>query len=101
MKKFEFIFKRTGALLIGPGLSRDSLIQEHSFQILKHMVELDKPIVIDGDGFTTFETYYNHITNLQDTTTNFKNFILTPNQAEFSRLCNFLVNNNNIIFKFC
>jgi len=81
------VFARVGELLdrlhsivIGPGLGRDKLMQETAGLIIAAAKEKNMPMVIDADGLF-------FIQNNPDAVQGYRYAILTPNVAEFARLC--------------
>lgn len=74
------IFEKINVLAVGPGLSRDTLIQKSLVHILKYARELNLPIVVDADGLGIFDLEPKILFG-------YDLAILTPNHNEFSQLC--------------
>ncbi|KAF9402426.1 hypothetical protein BGX21_010128 [Mortierella sp. AD011] len=75
------VLKRIHVLVVGPGVSRDKgMLQcaKHAIEVAK---ELDIPIVIDADGLYLIQ-------HEPDLVQGYTKAVLTPNVAEFGRLCN-------------
>ena len=70
---------RIHSLIIGPGLGRDPRVLQNIEMIIKLVIELDIPLVIDADGLFYINNNYQVIQGCI-------NVILTPNAAEFGRL---------------
>jgi NAD(P)H-hydrate epimerase len=64
-------------IVIGPGIS---LADDTKALILNFVKELNKPLLIDGDGLTAFIDHFHVLANRRAPT------ILTPHEGEFSRL---------------
>ncbi|KAI9272883.1 Ribokinase-like protein [Phascolomyces articulosus] len=73
-------FSRLHVLVVGPGLSRDSAMQESAKEIILKARKHNMPIVIDADGLFVVQ---NHPEIVQD----YNKAVLTPNVMEFKRLC--------------
>eukprot|EP01127_Copromyxa_protea_P012518 TRINITY_DN3282_c0_g1_i3.p1 TRINITY_DN3282_c0_g1~~TRINITY_DN3282_c0_g1_i3.p1 ORF type:complete len:212 (-),score=24.65 TRINITY_DN3282_c0_g1_i3:39-674(-) len=71
---------RLTVLVIGPGLGRDSKVQEIAKLVIQQCRDKNKIMVIDGDGLWTVEQDPSLIKG-------YGNVILTPNVNEYSRLC--------------
>ena len=70
---------RLHALVIGPGLGRDSVTQKVVAEVLKEARSRSIPFVLDADGLTL-------VTEDVDLIKGYRDCILTPNVNEFSRL---------------
>ncbi|KAI7859536.1 H-hydrate dehydratase [Circinella umbellata] len=73
-------FTRLHVLVVGPGLSRDSLMQESAKKIMLKAREQNMAIVVDADGLFLVQ---NHPETVKD----YSKAVLTPNVMEFKRLC--------------
>ncbi|KAI5850427.1 H-hydrate dehydratase [Morchella snyderi] len=78
--KIEEMLDRLHAIVIGPGLGRDSLMQDTAKLIIEAAKKKGMPFVVDADGLFLVQ---NHPSVVKDYT----HAILTPNKAEFERLC--------------
>lgn len=74
------LFERMHSVVIGPGLGRETLMQETAALLIKKLRELNKPLVIDADGLWL-------VKNQPDLVVGYTNVVLTPNVVEFGRLC--------------
>ncbi|KAF9970074.1 hypothetical protein BGZ65_011412, partial [Modicella reniformis] len=74
------LLKRVHVLVVGPGLSRDKRMLQCAKYGIEKARELDMPIVIDADGLFLIQ-------NEPDLVHGYSKAVLTPNLAEFSRLC--------------
>jgi ATP-dependent NAD(P)H-hydrate dehydratase len=79
------IFSRLHVLVVGPGLSRDKIMQDTAKELIKKARENDMAIVIDADGLFLVQQY-------PETVQGYKKAVLTPNVVEFKRLCEKMVN---------
>ncbi len=70
---------RIHSLIIGPGLGRDPRVFKNIEIIIKLVIELEIPLVIDGDGLFYINNNYQLIQGCTSV-------ILTPNAVEFGRL---------------
>ncbi|KAG0332382.1 hypothetical protein BG004_001288, partial [Podila humilis] len=77
---FSAILERVHVLVIGPGLSRDPTMQIVAREAIIKARSLFMPVVIDADGLFLIQ-------NEPDLIHGYSRAILTPNVAEFSRLC--------------
>lgn len=68
------------SLVVGPGLGRDDTILESVTQIIGDAKDLSLPIVVDGDGLWL-------VCQEPGIIHGYRKAILTPNAAEYSRLC--------------
>lgn len=71
---------RLHVLVIGPGLGRDSLMQDTVAQVIEAARKENMPIVLDADGLNIAQTK-------PDLIQGYRECILTPNVVEFGRLC--------------
>ncbi|KAG0648166.1 ATP-dependent NAD(P)HX deHydratase [Hyphodiscus hymeniophilus] len=71
---------RLHVLVIGPGLGRDSLMQDTVSRVIEAARKVDMPIVLDADGLNIAQTK-------PDLIHGYRECILTPNVVEFGRLC--------------
>ncbi|EXX70858.1 NADHX dehydratase [Rhizophagus irregularis DAOM 197198w] len=74
------LLPRLHVMVIGPGLSRDNMMLECAKGIIAKAKEKDLPLVIDADGLYLIQNHPEIIKG-------YPNAILTPNVAEFKRLC--------------
>ncbi|KAG0636084.1 H-hydrate dehydratase [Tuber brumale] len=74
------LLERLHAIVIGPGLGRDSLMQDTAAHIIEAAKARDMPMVVDADGLFLVQ---NRPSIIKD----YAKAILTPNKAEFARLC--------------
>ncbi|KAL9547716.1 hypothetical protein PS6_006983 [Mucor atramentarius] len=74
------IFSRLHVLVVGPGLSRDKIMQDTAKELIKKARENDMAIVIDADGLFLVQQH-------PETVQGYKKAVLTPNVVEFKRLC--------------
>jgi len=73
-------FQAIHALVVGPGLGRDSFLWECTSEIIQQAKSKNIPIVIDGDGL-------NLVCSQPGLIKGYQWAILTPNVVEFKRLC--------------
>ncbi|CAG8546818.1 14648_t:CDS:2 [Ambispora leptoticha] len=78
--KVADLFPRMHVIVVGPGLSRDNLMQECARGIITKAKEKDLSIVLDADALFLVQ-------NHPDVIQNYKKAVLTPNVNEFKRLC--------------
>lgn len=71
---------RLHVLVIGPGLGRDSLMQDTCAKIIEAAKKENMPFVLDADGLNLAQTR-------PELVQGYKECILTPNVVEFGRLC--------------
>lgn len=74
------MFGRLHALVIGPGLGRDPLMQETVARVIRAAREQGLPVVLDADALLVVQKDPSLIKG-------YKSAILTPNVVEFGRLC--------------
>ncbi|KAI9171616.1 ATP-dependent (S)-NAD(P)H-hydrate dehydratase [Paramyrothecium foliicola] len=77
------MFPRLHALVIGPGLGRDPLMQETVLRVIREARERGLPIVLDADALLV-------VMKEPSLMKGYKTAILTPNVVEFGRLCDSL-----------
>ncbi len=70
------LLSRLHVLVIGPGLGRDTFMQGICVHVLEAARQRGLPVVLDADGL-----------QLANELTGYAAAVLTPNVAEFSRLC--------------
>ncbi|KAJ1550836.1 hypothetical protein HK096_004735 [Nowakowskiella sp. JEL0078] len=96
VQKTVSIFPRLHALIVGPGLSRDSFMLNCAKDIINHARSKLIPIIIDAVSFTlkmpkSFKIYVKDGLYLVQQDSNiikgYQLAILTPNANEFLRLC--------------
>ncbi|KAI8980388.1 Ribokinase-like protein [Pilobolus umbonatus] len=80
VSRISTVFKRLHVLVVGPGLSRDTLMQETARELILKARQDNMPIVIDADGLYLVQKH-------PDTVQDYKKAVLTPNIVEFNRLC--------------
>ncbi|RDW71472.1 ATP-dependent (S)-NAD(P)H-hydrate dehydratase [Coleophoma cylindrospora] len=71
---------RLHVLVIGPGLGRDTLMQDTCAKVIEAARKQSMPIVLDADGLNLAQTK-------PELVQGYKECILTPNVVEFGRLC--------------
>jgi ATP-dependent NAD(P)H-hydrate dehydratase len=71
---------RLHVLVIGPGLGRDSLMQETVAKVIEAAKKENMPIVLDADGLNVAQTR-------PELLHGYRECIMTPNVVEFGRLC--------------
>jgi ATP-dependent NAD(P)H-hydrate dehydratase len=71
---------RLHVVVLGPGLGRDSLMQETAAHIIKEVRKRKLPLVVDADGLFLVQ-------NQPDVVKGYASAVLTPNVMEFKRLC--------------
>ncbi|KAI8374873.1 Ribokinase-like protein [Blakeslea trispora] len=74
------VFSRLHVLVVGPGLSRDEVMQETTRQLILRAREQNMAIVVDADGLYLVQQH-------PETVKDYKKAVLTPNVVEFKRLC--------------
>ncbi|PWZ01767.1 H-hydrate dehydratase [Testicularia cyperi] len=79
-KDVDQLFERFHAVVVGPGLGRDDFMQSCAKMVIKLARKHDMYLVIDADGLWLLQ-------NEPELVQGYKRAILTPNVAEFSRLC--------------
>lgn len=84
------IFSRLHVLVVGPGLSRDKIMQDTAKELIKKARENDMAIVIDADGLFLVQQH-------PETVQGYKKAVLTPNVVEFKRLCEKMVKSQYLI----
>ncbi|RUS29701.1 Ribokinase-like protein [Jimgerdemannia flammicorona] len=87
------LFPRLHVLVIGPGLSRDTLMLDCAKGVIGKAREQDMPIVIDADGLFLIQSHPEVIRN-------YRKAVLTPNVVEFKRLCEHILPQNTQNSKF-
>ncbi|SNX83706.1 probable ATP-dependent (S)-NAD(P)H-hydrate dehydratase [Melanopsichium pennsylvanicum] len=75
------LFERFHAVVIGPGLGRDEFMQRCAKLCINLAKKNSMYLVIDADGLWLLQ-------NEPDLIKGYRRAILTPNAAEFARLCN-------------
>lgn len=79
-KELDELFERFHAVVIGPGLGRDDFMQSCARVCIKLARKHDMYVVVDADGLWLLQ-------NEPEVIKGYKKAILTPNVAEFARLC--------------
>lgn len=84
VQRVKDVFSRLHVLVVGPGLSRDSVMQDTAKELIKIAREKNMATVIDADGLFLIQ-------NHPDIIKGYKKAVLTPNVVEFKRLCEAMV----------
>lgn len=79
-KSVDELFARFHAVVIGPGLGRDEFMQNCARTCIQLARKHDMYVVVDADGLWLLQ-------NEPEVIKGYKKAILTPNVAEFARLC--------------
>lgn len=79
-KSVDELFQRFHAVVIGPGLGRDDFMQKCAKLCISLARKHDMYVVVDADGLWLLQ-------NEPELVKGYKKAILTPNVAEFARLC--------------
>lgn len=79
LERTSSLLARSHALLIGPGLSRDTLMLRAAKAIVNEARRLEMPIVLDGDALTL-------VAESPECVANYKLAFLTPNANELLKL---------------
>ena len=74
------LLDRMHAVVIGPGLGREELMQETAAILIQEIRKRKIPLVVDADGLWL-------VKNRPELVKGYDNTILTPNVVEFGRLC--------------
>ena len=74
------LIPRLDCMVVGPGLSRDPVMQHYASLLIRHAVEAQIPLVIDADGLHSVQKDPSLIHG-------YTKAVLTPNKSEFTRLC--------------
>ncbi|KAF9585999.1 hypothetical protein BGW38_010598 [Lunasporangiospora selenospora] len=74
------LLKRLHVLVVGPGLSRDSLMLHFASHTIQEARKLQMPIIIDADGLYLVQSQPGLVQG-------YSKAVLTPNLVEFERLC--------------
>jgi ATP-dependent NAD(P)H-hydrate dehydratase len=99
------VFSRLHVLVVGPGLSRDSVMLESAKSIIEKAKEKNMAIVIDAVslqsslccGIYSSNSYFCRqdglflVQNHPETVKDYQKAVLTPNVVEFKRLCEAMV----------
>lgn len=91
IERVKKLFPRLDSIVIGPGAGRNPSMMQTIKGIIAYALEIKKPFVLDGDGLWVLTQHPEIFSNIDFT---FQNVILTPNQMEFARLWNRLMNEN-------
>ena len=78
--EIEKLLERLHAVVIGPGLGRDTLMQETAAKVIRIVREKKMPLVLDADGLFLVQNHPEIING-------YASAVLTPNVMEFKRLC--------------
>jgi ATP-dependent NAD(P)H-hydrate dehydratase len=79
-KRVIDMLPRLHVLVIGPGLGRDTLMQDTCARVIEAAKKENIPFVLDADGLNLAQTR-------PELVQGYKECILTPNVVEFARLC--------------
>ncbi|KAN0060568.1 hypothetical protein ACQY0O_007220 [Thecaphora frezii] len=79
-KQLAELMQRFHAIVIGPGMGRDQFMQTCAEMVVTLAKEQEKYLVIDADGLWLLQ-------NKPELIRGYRRAILTPNVAEFARLC--------------
>jgi len=79
-REIESLLERLHAVVIGPGLGRDSLMQETAAKVIGIVRKKQMPLVLDADGLFLVQ-------NRPEVVQGYASAVLTPNVMEFKRLC--------------
>jgi ATP-dependent NAD(P)H-hydrate dehydratase len=74
------LLDRLHAIVIGPGLGRDQLMQDTAAIIISEVRKREMPLVVDADGLFLVQ-------NRPEVIHGYASAVLTPNIMEFQRLC--------------
>ena len=74
------LLDRLHALVIGPGLGRDTLMQDTAAKLIADVRKRGMPLVIDADGLWLVQ-------NHPEVVHGYASAVLTPNVMEFRKLC--------------
>jgi ATP-dependent NAD(P)H-hydrate dehydratase len=74
------LLDRLHVVVLGPGLGRDSLMQDTAANIIAEVRKRNMPIVVDADGLWLVQ-------NRPEVIHGYASAVLTPNVMEFKRLC--------------
>lgn len=89
------IIDRCHMIVIGPGLGRDPKTLECVAGVMRYCRRQGKPMVLDADGL--------HLVSTPEGVSlvgGYKQAVLTPNRAEFGRLCGALVRHAYFVFAY-
>ncbi|KAH9471455.1 hypothetical protein Pst134EA_005355 [Puccinia striiformis f. sp. tritici] len=78
-KEFDLLMDRLHVLVVGPGLGRDTQMQEWAEWTIKTAIKKDIHLVLDADALWLLQ-------NKPELLKGYRNAILTPNHMEFQRL---------------
>ena len=79
-KQVDELFQRFHAVVIGPGLGRDEFMQKCAKLCIGLARKHDMYVVVDADGLWLLQ-------NEPEVIKGYRKAVLTPNVAEFARLC--------------
>lgn len=79
-KDISALLDRLHAVVVGPGLGRDSLMQDTAAIIISEVRKRQMPLVVDADGLFLVQ-------NRPEVVQGYASAVLTPNVMEFKRLC--------------
>lgn len=79
-EEITLLLDRLHAIVIGPGLGRDQLMQDTAAIVIGEVRKRGMPLVVDADGLWL-------VANKPDLVHGYASAVLTPNVMEFKRLC--------------
>jgi len=74
------LLDRLHVVVLGPGLGRDSMMQDTAAKIIAEVRKRQMPLVVDADGLWLVQ-------NRPEVVYGYVSAVLTPNVMEFKRLC--------------
>ena len=89
IERVKKLFPRLDSIVIGPGAGRNPSMMQTLKGLILYALEIKKPLVLDGDGLWVLTQYPEIFSGIDFKS---QNVILTPNQMEFTRLWNRLMN---------
>ena len=79
-EEMKSLLDRLHVVVLGPGLGRDSLMQDTAALIIAEVRRRKMPLVVDADGLFLVQ-------NRPEVVHGYASAVLTPNIMEFKRLC--------------
>lgn len=86
IEKVKSLLPRTHSVVMGPGLGRHPAVMNIAAEVLSLCKNQKKPIVVDADGLWMVNSNLDILMNNKEGINN-DHIVLTPNAAEFQRLC--------------